>query len=72
MAQQKITQWLKLTPEQHELLSRFAAEEHRSNANAAELLVARGLANWTRQRSREDKHAGTVSALLTSTEGEQE
>lgn len=66
---QKITQWLKLTPDQHKLLTEFADAEHRSNANAAEVLVARGLACWQRTRKREADHAEVVSALLTDEGG---
>ncbi len=69
MAKQKVTQWLKLTEEQHALLSEFAADEHRSNANAAEILITRGLACWERRRRRETGHAEVVSALLTADEG---
>jgi len=69
MAKQKVTQWLKLTEDQHALLTAFAAEEHRSNANAAEILITRGLACWDRRRRREAEHAEVVSGLLTADEG---
>lgn len=60
---EKATVWLKLAPDQHALLKEFMAAEDRSQANAAEQLVKRGLDHWNRRRKAVAKHHARLTAL---------
>lgn len=51
----KATVWLKLNPDQHDLLKEFMAERRHTQAAAAEILLCRALATWKKNKTSRER-----------------